>query len=374
MAYGQVNADVIGTSVAGSNLGAGDASLLKNRLINGSMVIDQRNAGASISGTGGGKYATDRWRCDLDSTPTIAIQQSTTAPTGFSNSWYGNITGAATVTSGQANVLLQKIEGYNTADLMYGTADAKTTTLSFWVRSSVTGTYGGNYQNQAGNRTYVFQYTISAANTWEYKSVTIAGDTSGTWIGATNGSGLIVNFDLGSGTSYEASANAWNASFKCRSSGNVSLCSLSAATFYITGVQLEVGSSATGYEYRQYTTELQLCQRYCFLLTSVGGSGSYIRWATGENNGTTGNNTPIMFPTTMRTSATLTTTGTASNYGLSSNASGISATAISTQSNACTNQTHAISVSVASGLISGGCSTLISNNNNTAYLLFTAEL
>jgi hypothetical protein len=266
MAYGTVNADVIGTSVAGSNLGAGNASIMKNRIINGAMMIDQRNSGSSITGTGGGKYATDRWRWDMDSTPTLAIQQSTTAPVGFSNSLYANFTGSTTVSAGASNTCLQKIEGFNTADLNWGTANAKTVTISFWVQSSITGTYGLGIANYASNWSYPAQYTISAANTWEYKTITIAGPTSGTWVGATNSVGVVVLFDMGSGTGSEGTANTWQSGLKTRVAGNVNFCTQSSATWYVTGVQLEVGSSATGFEYVNYQTSLANCQRYCWVV------------------------------------------------------------------------------------------------------------
>jgi hypothetical protein len=374
MPYGTVNADVIQTSTTGGVLGAGNASIMKNRIINGAMVIDQRNAGASSAfGTTGAYTTVDRYQTYNNTSGTATNQQVVDAPAGFYNSLKVTITASATPASGELFQIQQVIEGYNIADLAFGTANAKTITLSFWVKSSLTGQFGGAVQDGSAGYGYPFSYTISVANTWEQKSVTITGATSGTW-GVTNSAGLRLYLDLGCGSTYLGTAGSWSANGYRGATGDTKLVSTNGATWNITGVQLEVGSSATGYEYRQYTTELQLCQRYCFLLTSVGGSGSYIRWATGENSGTTANNTPIMFPTTMRTSASLTTTGTASNYALSSNGSGISATAISTQSNACTNQTHAISVSVASGLVSGGCSTLVSNNNNTAYLLFTAEL
>ena len=365
MAYGTVNADVIGTSVAGSNLGAGNASIMKNRIINGAMVINQR--GASV--TADSQFPVDRFQSGKGGSATVTWSQASTAPAGFNNSLLFTV--GSTDTTPNNYFSRQIIEGYNIADLGWGTSAAKTITVSFWVNSSVTGTFGVYVTNTS--RSYATSYTVSSANTWQQVSVTIPGDTSGTW-NTNNTYGIILGFGYSVATGSATTPNQWNATDTKGPTGTTNLLATNGATFYITGVQLEVGSSATGFEYRQYTTELQLCQRYCFLLTSVGGSGSYIRWATGENSGTTGNNTPIMFPTTMRTNASLTTTGTASNYTLSSNGSGIAVTAISTQSNACTNQTHAISVSVASGLVSGGCSTLVSNNNNTAYLLFTAEL
>jgi hypothetical protein len=261
MAYGTVNADVITTSTAGGVLGAGNASTMKNRIINGSMVIDQRNAGASVT-VGTDQYTLDRWYAQGSVTSKYSVQQTTTAPTGFNNSLKVTSLSAYSVGASETFQIGQKIEGFNWADIGYGTASAKTTTLSFWVQSSLTGTFGGVFINSAGNRSYPFTYTISAANTWEQKSITIAGDTTGTWVGATNGSGLNVMFSLGAGATYSGTAGSWAATTYLSATGATSVVGTNGATFYITGVQLEVGSSATGFEYRMYGTELANCQRY----------------------------------------------------------------------------------------------------------------
>jgi len=263
MAYGQVNADVIGTSVAGSNLGAGNATNFKNRIINGAMVIDQRNAGASVTPINA-QYLVDRWFVDLTQSSKFTAQQnagSVTPPAGFIN--YQGITSSSaySVTSTDYFLFSQQIEGLNVADLGWGTANAKTVTLSAWVRSSLTGTFGGSILNSAQNRSYPFSYSISSANTWTQISITIAGDTSGTWL-TTNGTGIIVRFGLGVGTSYSGTAGAWAAGFYVSTTGATSIVGTSGATFYITGVQFEVGSSATGFEYNDYGRQLIQCQRY----------------------------------------------------------------------------------------------------------------
>jgi len=267
MAYGQVNADVIGTSVAGSNIGAGDASLMKNRIINGAMVIDQRNAGASVTiPATATTYTLDRYQAYASQASKFSIQQnagSVTPPVGFSK--YLGCTSLSAYTVGATETFLvgQAIEGFNTADLGWGTANAKTVTLSFQVYSSLTGTFGGAIQNSAQNRCYPFSYSIPTANTWTTISVTIAGDTSGTWIGATNGIGIYVYFSLGTGTSNSGTAGAWTGtSYISSATGATSVVGTNGATFYITGVQLEVGSSATGFEYVNYQTSLANCQRY----------------------------------------------------------------------------------------------------------------
>ena len=265
MPYGQVNADVIGTSVAGSNLGAGNASLMKSRIINGAMVIDQRNAGASVTPTANFTYTLDRWVAGLIQASKFSVQQnagSVTPPAGFNNYLGVTSLSAYSVLSTDYFNINQFIEGFNWADLGFGTANAKTVTLSFWVRSSLTGTFGGVLGNSAGDRTYPFTYTISAANTWEQKSITIAGDTSGTWVGATNGIGARLWINLGAGSTFSGTAGAWASANYTSATGATSVVGTNGATFYLTGVQLEVGSSATGFEYRQYTTEFALCQRY----------------------------------------------------------------------------------------------------------------
>ena len=236
-------------------------STMRNRIINGAMVIDQRNAGASVT-PADGAYTLDRWNYNATQASKMSVQRSTTAPVGFSNSMLVTTTTAVSVGAGDTFSTIQAIEGFNFADCAWGTADAKTVTLSFWVRSSLTGTFGGALLNSAQNRSYPFTYTISSANTFEYKTVTIAGDTTGTWIGATNGVGVRVCFDLGTGSTYAGTAGAWTASGKYAATGSVSVVGTNGATFYITGVQLEVGSTATSFDYRNYGTELALCQRY----------------------------------------------------------------------------------------------------------------
>ncbi len=240
---------------------------MKNRLINGNMVIDQRNAGASTNNAGGTTtYALDRWAYYGTSSSKFSIQQSTTAPTGFSNSILITSLAATTIGTNDEYWLTQKIEGFNTADLGWGTADAKTVTLSFWVRSSLTGTFGGSFLNSAMNYYYAFSYTINSANTWEQKTITVAGPTGGTWIGSTNGVGMFAVFGLSAGSTYGgATPNTWtSASYKVLPTGAVNILATNGATFYITGVQLEVGSTATSFDYRPYGTELALCQRYYF--------------------------------------------------------------------------------------------------------------
>ena len=235
----------------------------KNRIINGAMVIDQRNAGASVTASDG--YVTlDRFYYFGSQASKFTIGQnlgSVTPPSGFRNYLGLSVSATASVGASDYFFIGQKIEGFNVADFNLGTASAVTFTLSFWVRSSLTGTFGGSLRNSAQNRSYPFSYTISAANTWEQKSVTIAGDTIGTWL-TTNGMGIEVDFGLGVGSTYSGTAGSWSANNYVSATGATSVVGTNGATFYITGVQLEVGSTATSFDYRPYGTELALCQRY----------------------------------------------------------------------------------------------------------------
>jgi hypothetical protein len=250
-------------AVSIAQLGANNSSFT-NRIINGAMVIDQRNAGAS--GTGNDNYTVDRWAYFGSQASKGTWQQnagSVTPPTGFSNYWGFTSSSAYSVGATELFIIGQKIEGFNTSDLNFGTANAQTITLSFWVRSSLTGTFGGYVANSSQNRNYPFSYTILSANTWEQKTITIVGDTAGTWIGATNGIGARVNFSLGIGSTNSTTANAWNGTTNAVGvTGATSVVGTNGATLYITGVQLEKGSTATSFDYRPYGTELQLCQRY----------------------------------------------------------------------------------------------------------------
>jgi hypothetical protein len=270
MAYGTVNADVIGTSVAGSNLGAGNASIMKNRIINGAMTIAQYGTSTSLS-TGTGAFSVDRFKCYVvTSGATATVSQSSSAPVGFVNSLLYTVGTGAALGATDFNSVFQRIEGYNVADLNWGTANAKTVTLSFWAKSSITGTFGVTFRNDAGDRSYGATYTISAANTWEYKTITIAGDTSGTWA-TTNATGLMITWGVGVGSTYSISAGSWQSAGGWGVTGATNIVATSGATWAMTGCQLEVGSSATGYEYRQYGQELALCQRYFYKLDTGDG-------------------------------------------------------------------------------------------------------
>jgi hypothetical protein len=240
--------------------------VLKNRIINGDMRIDQRNAGASVTTGTGFTYTLDRFSTYQSTTSKYSVQQNAAAvtpPTGFTNYLGVTSLSAYSVLAGDLFMITQPIEGYNIADLAWGTANAKTITLSFQVRSSLTGTFGGSILNSAYNRSYPFTYSVPTANTWTTIAVTIPGDTTGTWI-TTNGIGIHVSFGLGMGSTWSGTAGAWAGAQYWSATGAVSVVGTNAATWYVTGVQLEVGTSATPFERRLYNQELANCQRYYY--------------------------------------------------------------------------------------------------------------
>jgi hypothetical protein len=259
--------------------------VLKNRIINGDMRIDQRNAGASVT-FNDSVFPVDRFRSNVSQSSKMNAQQnagSVTPPAGFTNYLGMTSTSAYSVGASDYFDLAQFIEGFNVADLAWGTANARTVTLSFWVRSSLTGTFGGSVANSATNRSYVFSYTISAANTWEYKTVTIPGDTSGTW-NTTNGQGILLFFGMGDGASVSGTAGSWGSTFFRNVTGNTSVVGTNGATWYITGVQLEQNTSATPFERRLYNQELANCQRYFEINKYQVGSQDFVVCTSPQNN------------------------------------------------------------------------------------------
>jgi len=303
-----LTANNIGTSVQAYSAelqGASQGGIygFKNRIINGAMVIDQRNAGASGTASA---YTVDRWGYNATQASKATWQQnagSVAPPAGFTNYLGITSSSAYSVLTGDTFYLSQAIEGFNVADLSWGSASASTVTLSFWVRSSLTGTFGGALVNSASNRSYPFSYTISAANTWEYKTITIAGDTTGTWL-TNNGVGITLRLGLGSGSTYTGTAGAWAASNLVQSTGSQSIVGTNGATFYITGVQLEKGSTATSFDYRPYGTELALCQRYYEILTNDSNGYSIISGMLASTSSSYAN---WFFKQTKRSSPTIST-------------------------------------------------------------------
>ena len=298
------------TTVDAGMLNSQSQQTWRNRIINGAMVIDQRNAGASVTPTGD-QYTIDRWQVAIGSTSGwFSIQQnSANAPVvqGFSQCLKLTSTGANTPSGAAIYVLQYRLEGNTVGDFSFGTSAAKTVTISFWANQSVTGSFGAVLANGAMTRAYGFTYTINVANTWEYKTITIAGDTTGTWPTDTSlGMRLIFNLGTGSGNCIAAgswqtvSGNAYGAT------GASTLSSTNGATLYITGVQLEKGSTATSFDYRPYGTELALCQRYYQTYVAI---NNYPAFHYGVSV-----YTGVPLSVIMRASPTVTTTGQSTTY------------------------------------------------------------
>lgn len=362
-------------AIASSGKGAEIASYgtygvgFKNRIINGAMMIDQRNAGASVTiNTLAGGYTVDRWfATGKASAGVFTVQRlSASAPAGFTNYLACTTTTSATPGATDAYVFGQFIEGFNVADLGWGSANAQTVTLSFKVYSSLTGTFGGSVANNAANRCYPFSFSIGSANTWTTVSVTIAGDTAGTWT-TDNTAGLKLYFDLGSGSSLRGTAGSWGATFYTGVTGAQSMIATNAATFYITGVQLEKGSTATSFDYRPYGTELQLCQRYLPAISYAGGANPY--FGAGMAFGTTSAYYTISFPVTPRVPPTGLTVSSASHFAgflattATSNATGV-------VFGGANNHSAFVQLTGMIGLV-GGNASMIYMNNSSALMTFT---
>jgi hypothetical protein len=364
MAYGTVNADLMTTSDGISSSGLYG---FKNRLINSAMMIDQRNAGASVTANDS-VFPVDRFSIRTSLSSKGTAQQSTTVPAGFKNSLLFTSSAATSLGASDYMTITQFIEGFNVADLGWGTANAQTVTLSFWVRSSLTGTFGGSLNNTS-SRSYPFTYTISSANTFEYKTITIAGDTSGTWP-TDNTSCIRLWLGLGVGSTYSGTAGAWAGAAYLSATGATSVVGTNGATFYITGVQLEKGSTATSFDYRPYPTELALAQRY-FFAWNAQGSSTAVAPSTNEVDLT------CWFPVTMRAIPTITNNATA---GSGSGVTGINpyiGSALSTRagvtlaSNGPSTQ-HANFYSTAFTVTAGQAGNW--NFNSGVYLYMSAEL
>ena len=347
---------------------------MRNRIINGAMVIDQRNAGASVT-PANGDYTLDRIKVATTQASKFTVQQNAgavTPPSGFKNYLGVTSSSAYSVVSSDYFLIGQALEGFNTSDLGFGAASASTITLSFWVRSSLTGTFGGAINNSAYSRSYPFSYTVSTANTWEQKSVTIAGDTTGTWIGATNGVGLYAWFNLGTGSTGSTTANAWAAGSYYAPTGATSVVGTNGATFYITGVQLEKGSTATSFDYRPYGTELALCQRYYYRIGALASQNTFgIAIADGATAGVVIGN----FPTTLRTSpSALEQSGAASDYVIRTGGNSRTCSAVPTFDSGTNVNIWHIQTTVASGQTAGQGGFLRAGSVTTAYLGWSAEL
>jgi len=343
----------------------------KNRIINGAMVIDQRNAGASVT-LGATGYTLDRWNGSEDTSATVTCQQSTDAPAGYTNSALLTTTTAASATASQRCIFSQFIEGFNVADLGFGAAGAKTVTISFWVKSSLTGTYCVAIRNGAGNRSYVAEYAISSANTWEYKTVTIVGDTTGTWL-KDSGVGFRVDWDLGSGSDFVATVNTWTAANKFTTASQTNFINNLNATLRLTGVQLEVGSTATSFDYRDYGRELILCQRYFQNLHTSSFGGKYI--SSFVANSTTEGFGVNFLPVSMRAEPALaiTLSGGTTKYRFNGGTTDQNSDTNPTIGNA-TNISFRLNFTGFTGLTAGNTGWVTNRDSTAGYFGVTAEL
>jgi len=345
-----------------------DSSALSNRnfIINGAAVLDQRNGGSSVTASTG-TYTLDRWRAYDNTDGVFTVQQVSDSPDDFSYSIKVTATTAdSSLAAAQQAKLQQRIEGYNVASLALGSSGAKSLTLSFYVKSSVTGTYGVGFINSANDRSFVTSYTINSANTWEYKTITLAGDTTGTWL-TTNGIGLNVQWSLGMGSNFEGTSGSWQAGEKSDASGFTKLIGTLNATWQITGVQLEVGDSATPFEHRSYGDELARCQRYLTDLTPA--SAPYIP-ATGAvpHNNTAVAVSHVALPVTMRAAPSVTVAA-ASDYSIYD---GSTFTCNSVAVNGLSANGGGVNFGVASGLTARSAVGIYTNGDKRTFLV--AEL
>jgi len=340
---------------------------LKNRIINGDMAINQRSfSGTAVDAT----YSLDRWLTFSTSASRFTISQSSIAPAGFINSLLITSSSAYTPSASDEFGVSQLIEGLNVSDLGWGTANAQTVTLSFWVRSSVTGTFGGSIGNSGYGRSYPFSYTINSANTWEKETITIPGDTSGTWL-TTNGVGIRLRLTIGAGSTYQGPANAWSNTFYDTVTGATNLVSTNGATFYITGVQLERNTTATPFEWIPYGLELALCQRYYYKIQATAADSPF---SMGSVTTTTIADIIVPFPVSMRTNPTaLEQTGTAGDYRVRTGITDTVCSAVPTLINVATTTTSQVRFTVASGLTVGNAA-IGRSVNSSAYLGWSAEL
>jgi hypothetical protein len=377
-------------SYGGDSITFGDGTIVssgsqgfKNKIINGHMMIDQRNAGAALTYSASeAVYNVDRWQAgaigggtfttrQMDSANTSASNyESSSAPTGFTNSLKITVgTADTSLASADRYSIYQYIEGNNVADLDFGIATAKTVTVSFWTKSSVVGTYGVYLANAAYSRSNPSTFTINVANTWEYKTITFAGDITGTWLKG-NTTGLVLGVSFAMGTTYQGTKDTWTASAVFTTSSQTNFMATSGNTFYITGVQLEKGTTASTFEFRSIQKELILCQRYYY---KQSGASQYIRIGTGfvGAGSTTTLYAMVNFPVTMRIKPySIDWTG---NLGIW-NGGGISAVSNVTLESGSESTTTAVAIGTSTGLTAQTPYQLIGNNSATAAIAFNAEL
>jgi hypothetical protein len=334
------------------------------------MKIAQRGT-AAVTTTGG--YPVDRWFTNNSTSASFSIASSSTVPSGFTNSLAYTVVAPASATAAQVVSLNQIIEGSNIYDLAWGTGTAKSITLSFWVRSSLTGTYCVSLRNSASNRSYVATYTISSANTYERKSITIPGDTTGDWL-TTSGVGIRLWFDLGSGSDVQTTEGSWQFGTFTRTASQANLIGTAGATFYLTGVQLELGTVATPYEPRPIQTELALCQRYYARLQSLSGTavgfGAGVVTVGASNLAPSTHSVYVKYPVTMRTYPTMAISS-CSMQGSSARPATLGAVQYGLDS--CQATVSSTGQALQTYFTTGNGSVLV-GNTSTSYVEFNAEL
>jgi hypothetical protein len=353
----------------------------RNLIINGAMQIDQRNGGAEVVPSSDA-YTLDRFRYNASQASKLKVQQNAqaiTPPSGFSNYLGVTVNATHTVASTDNFFLTYFVEGHDSAHLDFGKSTAKTVTLSFYVQSSLTGTFSGSIVNSAENRAYPYTYTINTADTWERKTITIAGDTSGTWIGATNGKGLMLTFSLGMGSNFTGTAGQWNGAQDFGASGDiVKLVENASAQWKMTGLQLEAADEATSFEHRSFGEELALCHRYFHSINAAGHpsptDGAYARYIMfGQDvNGTRWFHD---FPVTMRATPTLINNNISSSTVQYFNYNTQGAPAINTIAISESSKQHAqVAFAFSSGVAVGQIIAWRWNNSPNSSFQFQAEL
>jgi hypothetical protein len=371
MSYGTVQAEKM-TTESGYSLGAGNSSSFKNRIINGNMDINQRAFSGDAVEFG---YTLDRWITFIGTSATWSVSQnagSVTPPSGFTDYLGATSLAATTPSASQRNLVCQMIEGYNIADWAWGYPSAKPITLSFWVRSSLTGTFGAAINSTAQVVSATFSYTINAANTWEYKTITVQGPTTNpAYWDTTNGRGLWLFFDMGTGANF-ALDTTWGSSAKYTiGSSRTNVIGTNGATWYLTGVQIEVGTVATSFDYRPFGTELALCQRYCYVWSAANANSAIA--GSGQAFGSSSAYILMKTPMTMRVPpVTFSSTG---NFG-SNNASGggLAVTGLSLVSSWTNENMITLQPSVSSGWAAGNAVLMGAGADTSCRLTFSAEL
>ena len=349
------------------NINAGGGGANKNLIINGNMVCSQR--GTSFSNVTTSQFCLDRFSVDVGGGGAFNVTQDSSAPEGFEKSLKLEVnTADSSIAAGDAYRITQAIEGQNIAQVDLGASTAKAMALSFYVKSSVTGTYGIGLANSAETENFVAEYTINSANTWEKKTINIPVRTSGTWL-TTNGIGIGVRFDLGSGTNYNGTAGQWQttSSKVYRTSSCVNLIATGSATWFLTGVQLEVGQNPTSFEHEPFERTLAKCQRYTFLVDNAPLKGTASEAALAARLG-------LLYPVEMRATPTVTITQTGGTSHFQVFDGSISKTFQSTQSSYNTNKLCEFDFVTESGLTVGNGCTTYQDSNRSSEFKFDAEL